>query len=149
MFAKVEKQESIAMNLARMVHESGNEQVGAAELKAAQNADQYSEWSVKMEEFSTAEEAYDFAKKCGCARVPRKVEFMDGFAMCSITSAKKVYSYDDVKEQLDGMSPLSNMDIKDPKAILPGKSFGRRYIGYRDLSDQGSIVFIMRVVTKN
>lgn len=149
MFAKVEKQESIAMNLARMVHESGNEQVGAAELKAAQYADQYSDWSVKMEEFSTVEEAYDFAKKCGCMRVARKVEWMDGFAMCSITSTKKVYSYDEIKQQLNGMSPLSNMDIKDPKAILPGKSFGRRYIGYKDMSDPGSIVFMMRVITKN
>ena len=148
MFAKVEKQESIAMNLARMVHESGNEKVGEAELKAAQNAGQYSEWSVKMGEFSTEKEAYDFAKKCGCARVPHKEDKSeDGYVMCSVTSTKKVYSYDEIKQQIDGMSPLSNMCI--PKSVPSGKSYCRRYIGYRDLLDKESIVFIMRVITKN
>jgi hypothetical protein len=44
MFAKVEKQESIAINLARMVHESGNDCVGPRELKSAQNAT----WDVQV-----------------------------------------------------------------------------------------------------
>jgi len=150
MFSKVEKQESIAMNLARLVHENESESVGMAELKVAQDHDASTAWNLFTGEFSTAEEAYQFAKEHGAKRAVRAVDqddMVNGFATASLTEAKRVYEYAEVVFAMSRWSTLSGFDVSKKKC-LPGDTFSRRTICYRDTSDASSIVFIMRVIQK-
>jgi len=150
MFSKVEKQESIAMNLARLVHENETERVGMAELKGAQDHDASTAWNLFTGEFSTAEQAYQFAKEHGAKRAVRAVDQADmvnGFATASLSEAKRVYEYAEIVLAMSRWSTLSGFDVSK-KQCLPGDAFSRRTICYRDTSDPTSIVFIMRVIQK-
>jgi hypothetical protein len=147
MFNKVEKQEEIAVNLARRVKEQGLSAVGKADLKAAANFETEAAWDLHQGEFGSLAAANDFLR--GLDARGNKAETlqkdMEGeFYKSSTTKGKEVLGYAEVKKEMEGWGKLSNFDVKDKK----GHSYGRMYIAYKDKSDPASTVFMCRVVRR-
>jgi hypothetical protein len=145
MFSKVEKQEEIAVNLARMVQEQGLATVGKKELKAAQNFDAEAGWELFEDEFSTLKAANDYMHLHGAAgKTPKGMQKdMEGpFYTGSTTKVKSVLCYAAVKKEMAGWSKLSNLN---PKAELVT---GRMYPCYKDLTDPSSVIFVCRVAMR-
>jgi hypothetical protein len=147
MFNKVEKQEEIAVNLARMVQEQGLSAVGKADLKAAANFEAEAAWGLHQGEFGSLEAANEFLR--GLDARGNKAETlqkdMEGaFYKSSTTKGKEVLAYAEVKKEMEGWGKLSNFDVKDKK----GLAYGRMYIAYKDKVDPASAVFMCRVVTR-
>jgi hypothetical protein len=145
MFIKIEKQEEIAVNLARMVQEQGLVTVSKKDLKAAQNFESEAGWNFFTEEFNTLEEANKFMKSHRAQGKNKKTldEEMEGpFYTSSLTKKKGILYYDDVKKEIAGWSKLSNLNPKAEKVTA------RMTICYKDMSDPRSIVYICRVAVR-
>lgn len=145
MFNKVEKQEEMAVNLARMVHEQGLVSVGKKELKEAQNFQTEKHWDLFTGEFTTLKEANEFVKSFGARGKTDKSLKKDGeFYTSSTTKIAKVLDYATTKSEMSSLSKLSNLDVKENKSGI----CSRMYICYKDMSDPSSVVFICRVIKK-
>jgi hypothetical protein len=141
-FSRVEKQEEIAINIARMVAEQGLETVDKKDLKAAQNFELEAGFDLHAAEFTTLAEASAFMRSFG-ARGTNSVKTNDeGFVLSSATGKKAILSYNTLMKEMSGWSKKSNFDVKTP----PAKSSGRLYICYKDTTDASSVVFIARVL---
>jgi hypothetical protein len=147
-FSRVEKQEEIAINIARMVAEQRIDIVTDKHFKAAQNFEAESKFELYIGEFSTLIEASTFMRKLGAqGKTEKSLEINEeGFILSSTSDEKKVLHYDTVKKQMNGWSKLANFDVK--KDYPSGKAAGRLCICYRDTSDNTSVVFIPRVLVK-
>jgi hypothetical protein len=147
MLNKVEKQEEIAVNLARMVQEQGLSVVGKADLKAAANFEAESAWDLHQGEFGSLAAANDFLRRLGARGNKLETlqkEMKEGFYHSSTTKLKGLLAYADVKKEMEGWGKLSNFDVKDKG----GAAYGRMYIAYKDKADAASMVFMCRVVTR-
>ena len=145
MFNKVEKQEEMAVNLGRMVHDQGLVSVGKKELNEAQNFRTESEWDLFTGEFTTLKEANEFVKSFGARGKTDKSLKKDGeFYTSSTTKIAKVLDYATTKSEMSSLSKLSNLDVKENKSGI----CSRMYICYKDMSDPSSVVFICRVIKK-
>ena len=145
MFSKVEKQEEIAVNLARMVHEQSIEIVTSKDLKAAQNFDTESEWDLYTGEFTTLAEAnVHMHTYGGQGKTLKSLEKdMEGeFYKSSTTGKSTVLNYNTVVKEMSGWSKLSNLNSKAEKATA------RMTICYKNLSDPSSIVYLCRVAVR-
>lgn len=145
MFNKVEKQEEIAVNLARMVQEQGLEVVTKKDLKAAQNFETEAAWTLHTGEFATLKEANAFMHTHGGQGKTLKTmkKEMEGpFYKSSTTGSLEVLDYATVKKEMSGWSKLSNLN---PKAE---RTTARMTICYRNVSDPESTVFICRVAER-
>ena len=145
MFTKVEKQEEIAVNLARMVQEQGLVTVSKKDIKAAQNFETEAAWDFYMDEFSTLKEANKFMHDHGGQGKTQKAldKDMEGsFYKSSVTDAKAVLHYDAVKREMAGWSKLSNLNPKADKVTA------RMTVCYRNLADPTSSTFICRVAVR-
>lgn len=148
MFNKVEKQEEIAVNLARMVQEQGLSVVGKKELKAAQNFETEAAWDLHQDEFGSLAAANKFLRDFGARGKEEetlKKEMEGAFYTSSGSKAKGVLAYAELKKEIEGWSKLSNFDVKDKM----GSAYGRMYIAYKNKADPSSAVFICRVVVRN
>ena len=145
-FKRVEQQEEIARNIARMVYErddSENHFVDKNDFKAAQNSSQDKEFELKHEEFNTLEDANAFMSANNARQ--KKLKKEGEFYKSSTTSTLSVMSYEKVKKDMCGWKKTSGFDIKKK----PGTStFGRMFICYKDLEDPKSVVFICRVLKR-
>ena len=143
-FSRVEKQEEIAINIARMVAEQGLENVDKKDLKAAQNFELEAGFELHTAEFTTLAEASKFMRELGAQGKTEKSlnKNEEGFILSSTTKQIGVMSYDAVKKEMSGWSKKSNFDVKTP----PKKSSGRLYICYKDTRDKSTAVYIPRVL---
>jgi hypothetical protein len=147
-FSRVERQEEIAINIARMVAEQGLENVDKKDLKAAQNFEAESQFELHTSEFATLAEASKFMRDLNAQGKTEKSlnKNEEGFILSSTTKQLGVMSYDAVKKEMSGWSKKSNFDVKATQTIQPKKASGRLYICYKDTSDKTSAVFIPRVL---
>jgi hypothetical protein len=145
-FSRVEKQEEIAINIARIVYDQGLEVVTKKDIKAAQNFEVESKFELKTEEFRTLADATKFMRSWGAqGKTEKSLERNEvGFILSSTTGKKEVLNYNAVKKEMSAWSKTSNFDVK--KEEPPKKSSGRLYICYKDTSDVSSVVFIPRVL---
>lgn len=143
-FTRVERQEEIAINLARMVAERGIENVDKKDIKAAQNFELDADFELHTNEFTTLAEASEFMKNLGARGKTEKSlkKNEEGFILSSTTKQIGVMKYDLVHEEMSRWSKKSNFDVKKP----PKKSYGRLYICYKDISDKTTAVYIPRVI---
>ena len=147
MISKVEKQEEIAVNLARMVHEQGLTMVSKKHIKAAQNFDVERSWILHEAEFSSLDDANKFVKDLGAQGKTKKAlekDMAGGFYKSSTSATKGVLSYSSLKKEMAGWGKTSNMDVH----TKTGSSYARMYISYKDLSDSASVVFSCRVLKR-
>ena len=98
MFRKVEKQEEMAVNLARMVKEQGLLEVGKKEMMAAANFEKELNWQLHTSEFPTLEEANMYIKSLGAIRRAEPNHGIDGelrYEFCKATMASwgKMHSF--------------------------------------------------------
>ena len=145
-FSRVEKQEEIAINIARMVEEQGLEVVTKKDIKAAQNFEVESQFDLHIGEFSTLVEASNFIRSFGLrGKTEKSLEINEeGFIRSSTTGKKNVLNYVDVKNKISGWSKTSTFDVIE----LQKKAASRLYICYKDTSDKSTVVFITRVLVK-
>lgn len=146
-FSGVEKQEEIAINIARMVAEQGLEVVTKKHLKAAQNFDVESLFEpLHTTEFTTLVDATKFMRGLGAqGKTEKSLERNEaGFILSSTTGKKGVLSYSAVMKEMSAWSKTSNFDVK--KEQQSKKPSGRLYICYKDITDASSVVFIPRVL---
>jgi hypothetical protein len=144
-FNKIEKQEAIAMNISKMVYEQNLSDVGKEELKIAQNLNEDSKWKLIQEEFSNKNDANAFLKKNGRPRNLKESKTSDGFLRSSLTKKLNVLFYDDVIKEIKSFSKTSTFDTK---GSVIGKKYSRMIICYKDLEDENSVVFIVRIIEK-
>jgi hypothetical protein len=147
-FARVEKKEEIAINIARLVAEQGIKSVDKTDVKAAQNFEIESQYDLHQGEFRTLREASIFMKHLG-ARGKKETELKKderGFYHSSTTGKVCVLDYSKVKAEMSGWSKLSNFDVKKNK-LHNKTTAGRLYVCYKDTSDCTTAVFIACVLT--
>jgi hypothetical protein len=149
-FKKVQRQEDIAVNLARIMHESGREEATIAVVNAAAEYESENEWATFGGEFTDREEANELLRKNGCNRklartTPASIEkyMVNGFEKSTTTKGLSILSYDKVVSELPHWSKLSGFDINKTTTKA-----GRMFICYKDLSDPSSVVYIVRGVIK-
>ena len=143
-FSKIQKQESMVINISKMVYENLLESVGKEELREAMNIGEDSEWSLIQEEFFTRKDANNFLHKHGCPRNHKENKKGD-FLLSSVTNASDILYYPDVIKQLKGYKKTSTFDTKNSSI---GKKHSRMYICYKDLTNSTSLVFIIRIIEK-
>jgi hypothetical protein len=156
MFLKVEKQENIAMNIARIVAEEGLTEVGPREFKMAglgnDVRDLDSTYEILQEEFE-GEDGIEYANMfmssiTGNNR-SKKIKETDkegDFIKSSTSGKKKVLSYDEVKMEIESWTRItSGFDVKDK---LEKNVHTRMIICYRNITDPTSVVFICRILCR-
>jgi hypothetical protein len=148
-FDRVHRQEEIAVNLARIVHEQGLQEVTKADVARAAFFDEEKDWELictPAMEYKTLEEANRTLKEYGCQ--PKSVKTLkmddDGFIKSSTTKNLKKLFYDDVKAEMSRWRKKSAFDVDDDTT----KVAGRMFICYKDMSDINSVVFIVRIIRK-
>jgi hypothetical protein len=143
-FSRVEKQEEIAINIARIVAQKGLDSVEKKDLKIAQNFELEAEFELHTSEFNTLAAASKFMKDLGAQGKTEKSLNIneEGFILCTTSKKLGVLNYDTVKKEMSGWSKKSNFDVKTP----PAKASGRLYICYKDTGDKSSVMFIPRVL---
>ena len=143
-FKKVQKQESMAMNIAKMVYERQLEDVGKEELTEAMNIEEDSKWELTQVEFTNRSDANNFLQSRGFNK-NHKENKVGGFYLSSVTIALSILYYPDVIKQLASFKKTSTFDVN--KNPLQTK-FSRMIFCYKDLNDPLSIVFIVRIIKK-
>jgi hypothetical protein len=154
-FKKVRNQEEIAVNLARIMYETGQEEATLATLKDAANFEDEKDLDLLSREFTTLEEVNVFLKSFTpppgrnafhlekMESLPRWVED-ERFIASSLTNKLERLSYEDVITSHLGWAKRAGL----PKHAVES-CFGRRmFICYKDFNDPTSIVFIIRVLTR-
>ena len=110
---------------------------GVSEHKEKANEDDY-EGTYK--EYTTFAEA-----KKNHPNVGKKITIEDGFYHTSISGSTKKQPYNAVIAICNGKK-TANLPAAGLKEV--GKSCNRLYVGYKDLSDPASAVFVVRTVTR-
>jgi hypothetical protein len=154
-FKKVRNQEEIAVNLARIMHETGQEEATLATLKDAANFEDEKHLDLLSREFTTLEEVNVFLKSFipppgrnafqleKMEALPRWAED-ERFIASSLTNKLELLSYDEVIQSHLGWAKKAGL----PKSSVES-CFGRRlFTCYKDTNDPTSIVFIIRVLTR-
>jgi hypothetical protein len=103
MFRKVEKQEEMAVNIARMVKERGLLEVGKKEMMEAANFEKELNWQLHESEFSTLEDANMYIKSLGAVRRAEPNNGIDGelrYEHCKATMARweKMHSFQNAQK---------------------------------------------------
>jgi hypothetical protein len=154
-FKKVRNQEEIAVNLARIMHETGQEEATLATLKDAAHFEEEKDFELSTKDCKTLEEVNDFLKSF--TPPPGKRGFNqerdeslerdpadERFILSSLTGAKDRLSYDEVVHSQRGWTKTSGW----PKEKIESGWARRLTICYKDKNDPTSIVFMMRVLTR-
>ena len=154
-FNKVRNQEEIAVNLPRIMYETGQEEATLATLKDAASFEEEKHLALTPGEFTTLEEINDFLQSFTPPPGKRafQLEKMENlprwekderFIASSLTKKLERLSYEDVKKAHLGWTKTTGL----PKSSVES-CFGRRlFTCYKDITDPTSIVFIMRVLTR-
>ena len=154
-FKKVRNQEEIAVNLARIMHETGQEEATLATLKDAASFEEEKHLEMTPRECNTLAEVNEFLKSF--TPPPGKRHFNqeteealerdpedERFIMSSLTNKLERLSYEDVKKAHLGWTKTAGL----PKSSVES-CFGRRlFICYKDINDPTSIVYMVRVLER-
>ena len=135
-------------NLAKIAFEKDTEQpskITKSEFKKITASNEDDKWDLIMDEFDTLREANILLKKHGFYNRSdtRYKEDNNGFITSSLTEEKKILKYEDVKSAMENWSKIANLDVKGNK-----KKGSRIYICYKDLLDNKSVVYIVRIAVK-
>jgi hypothetical protein len=141
-FERVHRKEEIAVNLARIVHEQGLQEVTKADVARAAYFDEEKEWELIEEDCDTLEEANDLLRTNKC-RQKKKLTMEDGFIMSSTTKSATKLSYVDVKAEMSRWRKTATFDVDDTTTQA-----GRMFICYKDMTDINSVVFIVRIIKR-
>jgi hypothetical protein len=154
MFSRVEKQEEIAVNLARMVQEQGLATVSKKDLKAAENFDAEACWELHNNEFPTLEASRDFInnlrakhglQRNGGKSLRNMQKYMEGaFYKEGLTAEKAVMSYHAVVEGVSKWSKLSGFAVNNN----PTPVHSHTWVCYKNTADPASITFVTRVLER-
>jgi hypothetical protein len=147
-FEKVRDQEETAMNLARIVWErkerGESTEVTEEDLENASRYEAEKDYAVRIEVFDSLEEANDFIMSFPKS-ARRHPTMVDGFYHCSVTNKPRVHSYEEIRTALPHWSKLRGYaGTKDTEKT----AFTHLYIGYRDVEDPSTAVFIVRATEK-
>jgi hypothetical protein len=142
-FERVHRKEEIAVNLARIVHEQGLQEVTKADVARAAYFDEEKEWDLIVEERDTLEEANALLKSHKCRQKKTLKTDKDGFVLTSTTDSPAKMSYDDVKAKISRWRKTANFDVDDTTMQA-----GRIYTCYKDMTDINSVVFIVRIIKR-
>ena len=143
-FKKVQKQESIAMNISKMVYDRQLEDVGKEELTEAMNFNEDSKWELTQTEFINRNDANIFLHANGFNK-NNKENKSGEFYLSSVTKELDILFYTDVIKQLNSFKKTSTFDVNQNP--LKNKH-SRMIICYKNLTDPSSIVFIVRIIKK-
>jgi hypothetical protein len=94
-------------------------------------------------EFATVDEANSFLATHNCAKTRKQTPTKDGFYETSTTAKKHVREYLHIKQEISVWNKYSNFDIKKQPTYA-----SRTYICYKDLADNTSVVYIVRILIK-
>ena len=135
-------------NLAKIAFEKDTEQpskITKSEFKKITSSNEDDKWDLIMDEFDTLREANILLKKHGFNKRndTKYKEDDNGFITSSLTQEKEILKYEDVKLAMENWSKIANLDVKGNK-----KKGSRIYICYKDLLDNKSIVYIVRIALK-
>lgn len=146
MFKKVGQSEETAVNLARLVHEQGTQDVGPEHFQMAANYTKDKPWTVISGEFDSREKANEFLVANGSPENNKKPE-MDGAFIKSSTTGKadKPISYNEVQKCLS-MGKTSTFDVNtNPDK----KQHSRLFICYKDLTDPSTVTYVVRIIKRS
>lgn len=145
-FKRVQNQEEIAVNLARIVAEQDLDEIGPEHIREAANYEFEKDLEVIVSEFKTCDEANEFRTLNGCKKINKDNHDPTDprFLMESTTKTLARMSYDQVMKEISGFAKSSGFDLRDNNA----QPAGRTYVCYRDLNDPSSVVYITRIVKK-
>jgi hypothetical protein len=89
----------------------------------------------------------EYENYCNSKEIPKKnfKPNLNGFIETSITKNKRVYSLDDVKEELSGFSKGSNLGIKSNTKYEDDHKFTRVYACYEDINNKTTFKIVLRV----
>ena len=122
-------------------HSEGNVIVTKAQVK---NIVCDKEWNLFTEVFDTLKQANDMLAKYNCRRKNSFSKNEQGFIESSTTKTKDVLHYDAVVKEMKCWSKTANFDTKNKNK----HSHGRMYVAYKDVNDNKSVVFMVRVIKK-
>ena len=105
-----------------------------------------SKWNVDCTEFNCRKEANEFLKKNGFRRNHKVKKDSEGFLLSPTISKTKKLVYSELKKDMIDWDPLANIVINKKK---PLKRYGKMYICYKNPTDITSVMFMVRIVTKN
>jgi hypothetical protein len=145
-FERVHRKEEIAVNLARIVHEQGLQEVTKADVARAAYFDEEKEWeliSTPAMEYKTLEEANAILATYQCRQKKTLKMDKDGFIMSSTTKSATRLSYVDVKAEMSRWRKTATFDVDDTTIQA-----GRMFICYKDMTDINSVVFIVRIIKR-
>jgi hypothetical protein len=145
-FKRVENQEEIAVNLARIVAEQDLQEVTLHTLRDAANYEKEKNLEVQVEEFPSLAEANAFLAANSCRQ--HNGDFTkdakdERFILTSTTGSVERQDYAKLTTQIAGFAKSSNFDLRSS-----AKANGRLYVGYKDLNDPKTAVYIVRVVKR-
>jgi len=148
-FKKVQNQEEIAVNLARLMYESDQDEATIATLKDASSFEKEKHLKLITKEFMSLDAANAHLKIHGFNQ--SKMESFERdpvderFILSSLTQKKERLSYDEVKRIQLGWTKTSAFDGSQIKACR-----GRRmFICYKNMDDPTSTVFLIRILGKS
>jgi len=151
-FDKVREQEETAFHMARIVAErlerdpAASTEVTSDDLALASRFESEKGWVLRQVEFNSLEEANEFIASFPETRTrSRKVE-ADGFYHSSITDKKRQLSYEEIIAAFRGWSKLTG--YADAQKNLDKTAFTRLFIGYRDMEDPTTAVFVVRATER-
>lgn len=104
------------------------------------------QWSLIENEFDSLEEANKLLQTYGCRSKKynsfKRNEY--GFILSSTTKDLSVLQYDNVKKEMKNWKHTSTLDIRNNK-----KCCGRLFVVYKDLNDNKSVKFLVRIAKKS
>ena len=142
-FALIKKAEDTAVYLANLVHDEGLETVGMEDLERAAATEEEIKWVLHQTECTTFAEAEALVASYGIklkAKPPAT-----GYINRLLSD--ELMSYDDLTRRLKSMRKTAYMGCNRP---VKGRAMqgAHIFVGYRDLEDADSAVFIVRAIQR-
>ena len=145
-FRRVEKQEEIAVNLAKMVAEDKLTEVSCSDLKRAEVYEKERDYELIVREFTNPFAANSYLHSL---KAPRKWDWNkdpadERFILDSTTKKLARLQYDDTKEEISRWTKTAGFGSAKPKNGVSS----RTYVCYRDTNDHKSVIYIVRILRK-
>lgn len=146
-FDRVMKEETLAINIARIVEMYDLREVGQHEISLALGHG--SNMMIDQDDFK---DHWDEFTPSGIHHHPefadylQKLEMEDGFYKASISQKAKVLTYDEVIKVRTGRKTAQLRVAADTMMVGEEHAQRRNYVAYRDLSDPSSVVYFIRKV---
>jgi hypothetical protein len=100
-------------------------------------------WDLIERDFETLDDANKFLKENKCRQKKTVKKDDNGFIISSITKKKCVLCFDDVKKEISNWKNTSGFDLKETTTEA-----SRMIISYRDIKDNTTTVFTVRIIKK-